>query len=837
MPRKRGPNATVAWLAAPEGREGVAGAAFLYDQRTAITCAHVVRDHLALGDTTPEARPDGVLRLRFEAIRDEVEATVAPCGWFPDGTGEELEDIAILTLSRPVDLRPVGLAGTLPTGTSRCYAYGQLAGYTAIGQTVHADLHGNANGRGWHQLDAVPGGGKGYFIQRGFSGAPVFDPLGNTVWGMIAAVDDLAQSGQRLVAFAIPADPLYDALIAARRCATGGEAADAQPERRRDGPLDALARTALVAAQERAPAPPSGDVRAAEGVPVEEDLRDAVAALAAAGAGEDGGGEADRARGALEALAEGDPGPAADFFQHPAPAPAPTPAPAMSLGRLALGLAAGLMRFFGSPKQGTASKAGPGARAEDARRRGALLRLSNVKDALEAYREAAALDPADVWTWINIATLAQQTGTLALAGQATAKAFELAASMAGDGDLGRLRNLAVSHGSIGDVKVAQGDLPGALAAFEEAMAISRRLAQSDPGNAEWQRDLSVSHNRIGEVKVARGDLDGALAAFEDGMSISRRLAQTDPANDGWQRDLAVSHNRIGEVKVARGDLDGALAAFEDGMSISRRLAQTDPGNAEWQRDLSVSHNKIGDAKVAQGDLPGALAAIEDAMAIRRRLAQTDPGNAEWQRDLSVSHNKIGDAKVAQGDLPGALAAIEDAMAIRRRLAQTDPGNAGWQRDLSVSHNKIGEVKLARGDIDGALAAFEEGMAIARRLAETDPGNAGWQRDLSISHNKIGDVKLARGDFDGALAAFEEDMAISRRLAQADPGNAGWQRDLSISHNRIGEVKLARGDRDGARREIEAARAIVLNLLERFPDHQQWRQDLAHYEDRLKRLEG
>ncbi|MBF0144499.1 MAG: hypothetical protein HQL59_13715, partial [Magnetococcales bacterium] len=37
---------------------------------------------------------------------------------------------------------------------------------------------------------------------------------------------------------------------------------------------------------------------------------------------------------------------------------------------------------------------------------------------------------------------------------------------------------------------------------------------SDPSNAEWQRDLSVSHEKIGEVLSAQGDLAGALRAFQ-----------------------------------------------------------------------------------------------------------------------------------------------------------------------------------------------------------------------------------------------------------------------------------------------------------------------------------
>jgi hypothetical protein len=43
----------------------------------------------------------------------------------------------------------------------------------------------------------------------------------------------------------------------------------------------------------------------------------------------------------------------------------------------------------------------------------------------------------------------------------------------------------------------------------ESLAIAERLAHSDPGNAGWQRDLSVSYNKIGDVLVAQGNLPEA----------------------------------------------------------------------------------------------------------------------------------------------------------------------------------------------------------------------------------------------------------------------------------------------------------------------------------------
>ena len=209
--------------------------------------------------------------------------------------------------------------------------------------------------------------------------------------------------------------------------------------------------------------------------------------------------------------------------------------------------------------------------------------------------------------------------------------------------------------------------------------------------AQDQRLEAWGLNGRADVLVAQGDGPGALAAYQAGLAIREGLAKRDPANTQWQRDLSVSQERIGNVLIAQGDGPGALAAYQAGLAIREGLAKRDPANTEWQRDLSVSNNKIGDVLVAQGDGPGALAAYQAGLAIREGLAKRDPANTQWQRDLSVSQERIGNVLVAQCDGPGALAAYQAGLAIREGLAKRDPANTGWQVDVAVSCAKLGSL--------------------------------------------------------------------------------------------------------------------------------------------------
>ena len=87
---------------------------------------------------------------------------------------------------------------------------------------------------------------------------------------------------------------------------------------------------------------------------------------------------------------------------------------------------------------------------------------------------------------------------------------------------------------------AQGKLAEAQAAFEEDLAISRRLAEQDPSNAELAAGIGVGAQPGGRVLQAQGKLAEAQAAFEEDLAISRRLAAQDPSNAGWQAVLAAA---------------------------------------------------------------------------------------------------------------------------------------------------------------------------------------------------------------------------------------------------------------------------------------------------------
>jgi len=108
-------------------------------------------------------------------------------------------------------------------------------------------------------------------------------------------------------------------------------------------------------------------------------------------------------------------------------------------------------------------------------------------------RQARALAPADGWLCFSLGNGLIGLGQLADADQQFSQARRLGTEQGDD------RLISGSWDGTGDVLVAQGDGPGALAAYQKGLAIAEDLAKRDPANTQWQVDVAVSCGKMGSL--------------------------------------------------------------------------------------------------------------------------------------------------------------------------------------------------------------------------------------------------------------------------------------------------------------------------------------------------
>src|SRR5215472_12766939 len=109
------------------------------------------------------------------------------------------------------------------------------------------------------------------------------------------------------------------------------------------------------------------------------------------------------------------------------------------------------------------------------------------------------------------------------------------------------------------------------AAYEESLAIRRKLAAADSDNPEWQGILAASLDRSGRELADAGQMIEALKIFEECLVIRRNLAAADPNNAERQRQVTISLLNVGQAYSELDDKTRALGAYEESLDILRKL--------------------------------------------------------------------------------------------------------------------------------------------------------------------------------------------------------------------------------------------------------------------------
>jgi tetratricopeptide (TPR) repeat protein len=157
--------------------------------------------------------------------------------------------------------------------------------------------------------------------------------------------------------------------------------------------------------------------------------------------------------------------------------------------------------------------------------------------------------------------------------------------------------------------------------------------------------LLADLEELARTRIHKGDPVEALSAYEEGLAIRRRLADTDQNDEQLQRGLCVALEKLANVRQAERDHAAAIALYEESLSRRRRfVAQTrsdtlnlvptpctdrkeshDEGRrsatARGRLDLVFTLKKLANARLKACDNSGALAALEESLAIARQLLE------------------------------------------------------------------------------------------------------------------------------------------------------------------------------------------------------------------------
>ena len=378
------------------------------------------------------------------------------------------------------------------------------------------------------------------------------------------------------------------------------------------------------------------------------------------------------------------------------------------------------------------------------------------------------------------------------------------------------------------LQIASGDLEGAVAAAEEALAI--------------RPDDPPTLIRLAELHVAAGDIDAAEAAYEAAMeaypeSATARvglgyiaLERDDPAKAlqifqevaASQPEGSEANHHVGLAYRALGDADRAAEAWRLNQDVL--IPMYDPlleRLRPLEEDVTLPLDRAV-AAAAEGDHERAVTLYEEILA-------TNEADDEAHFRLAGSLLALGDAGRGEGHLrraidlspehPGAHFAL--AMLLAREGRRTE-GAQHLERAVDLAPENLSwrlqraQVRASSGNTAGAVEELEQivaqdpGMVEARRMLSAVLVGAGRTEEAAVQLQAL--VALTPDDlqarFNLGLMLFETGRYADARRTLDDtlgrfPGDVATRHLLA----RLLAVSPDDAVRDGAR-AVDLAQSVV-----------------------------
>ena len=386
---------------------------------------------------------------------------------------------------------------------------------------------------------------------------------------------------------------------------------------------------------------------------------------------------------------------------------------------------------------------------------------------LDALWLAVALDPAWIAPWTEIGS------TLDRAGRSSEAVSHLLNVKPECGPLD-----AEYHSTLGAAYWKLGDLPRALAAFEESLELdpeetSSWLPASELALLTGDHD---KHRRYFRRATHFGADEGTLKFWE----MLREFGQNPPSDDDTprhEREIAVMNSVLrlspddDDARLRRGVAHYAKGADDLAMADLDTVIKHDPEQAaaymlrglmfanlgRWDRMVSditelirirteeaLAYYHRGQAYVEQDALDQAFADLSEAIRL-------DPDHAD-------AHRVRGDCLRYKGEYDGAIADFDTALRL-------DPENA-------AAHLGRGGAYRMKGDLTQAIADYDASVLLNPKAPH--------------GYRFRADAHVATGDYDLAVADCNMTLQLSPRdpIAHFTRGNA---------HLHKGKLKLALAD--------------------------------------------
>ncbi|BCF98815.1 hypothetical protein PPGU19_033840 [Paraburkholderia sp. PGU19] len=358
----------------------------------------------------------------------------------------------------------------------------------------------------------------------------------------------------------------------------------------------------------------------------------------------------------------------------------------------------------------------------------ALREHGQLKQAIDSYREAVALNPGYAEAHNNLGNALREDRQPDAAMRSSAQAIELRPGY------------AEAYNNLGNALKDLGEVDSAVLAYRKAIAFRHEYADAhnNLGNAlmelgkydeaidsyqaaiAFEPDRALFHNSLGTLLLARGDLAGAAASL-------KRSIKLDPEQPGV-------HNNLANTLRDAGEHGPAAHHYSKAMQLAQTIVDSYQGGA-----ATASRMTLAEAYATLGNAWYGLGRYDEAIDSYQRSVGLTDDDAEVHHNLAVAYLKTERS--------------DDALRYARTALARKDGSARM-------HINLGDVLRSLGDLEAAASSYRS--AIERSPDADIAHTALLFCEASMSQRPV-DAYLADAVYFGKRIAANVTQFMHRRV--------------------------------------------------------------------------
>jgi tetratricopeptide (TPR) repeat protein len=377
------------------------------------------------------------------------------------------------------------------------------------------------------------------------------------------------------------------------------------------------------------------------------------------------------------------------------------------------------------------------------------------------------------------------------------------------GDLGRTRL------SIALLQLSNGQLPAALASFEEAEKGLKVAHDASPGSVKDAADYASVLLDKGLLCSRLGRLDEARSCYDRQIALLNQLLDGGASRASILPDLAAGYLDLGNLQSSLGNRSEAVASFEKARALLDAPGAA-KSSSDRQKDLLADAliNLGGDQLVA-GQGAKALATLEQSRSILEKLTDENPEVLQYAHDLSSCQRQTGHVHRGANRMGEAFQCYERAKSLMERLVRQDPAAGVYQNDLAKCLFDLGALQCMTGKDAEGLVNLQQSAALRRKLVTVEPDNLFYHSDLGLTLGNVAAALARRNRPAVGLETAREAVAQHRLAFAGAPRVTNFRKYLAGACGRLSDLTLQAGNVAEAvaaakeRRDLVAADGVQL----------------------------